>query len=65
MVDIEVGRAMVYFSVENKAKMGAGGLGVVKYSFGPKRRRFSLSKAAVLAFLGPKQRHFNHHKFFF
>ena len=32
MVDIEVGRAKVYFSVGNRAKMGVGGLGVVKCS---------------------------------
>ena len=30
MVDIEVGRARVYFFVGNMAKMGAIGLGVVK-----------------------------------
>ena len=33
MVDIEVGRAKLYFSVANKAKMGVGGFGVAKYSF--------------------------------
>ena len=33
MIDIEVGRARVYFfSVGNREKMGVGGLGVVKYS---------------------------------
>ena len=32
VVDIEVGRAKVYFSVGNNAKMGAGGVGVVKCS---------------------------------
>ena len=32
MVDIEIGRARVYFSIQNKAKMEVGGLGVVKYS---------------------------------
>ena len=32
VVDIEVGRARVYFSVGNRAKMGVGGLGVVKCS---------------------------------
>ena len=32
MVDIEIGRARVYFSIKNKAKKGVGGLGVVKCS---------------------------------
>ena len=32
MVDIEIGRARVYFSVGNRAKMGVGRLGVVKCS---------------------------------
>ena len=33
MVDIEVGRDRVYFSVGNWAKMGVRGFGVVKYNF--------------------------------
>ena len=32
MVDIEIGRDMVYFSVGNMEKMGLEGLGVVKCS---------------------------------
>ena len=40
MVDIEVGRARMYFSVENRVKMGTRRLGYAKYNFlGPKRRR--------------------------
>ena len=41
MVDIEVGKARVYFSVGNRAKMGARELEVVKYNFSKfKRPRF-------------------------
>ena len=58
MVDIEVRRARVYFSVGNKAKMGAGALGVVKCSLWGQN-------GVVLAFLGPKRRCFSHHKLFF
>ena len=32
MVDIEVGRARMYFSVENRVKMGARRLGCAKYN---------------------------------
>ena len=32
VVDIEVGRAKVYFFVGNRAKMGVGRFGVMKYS---------------------------------
>ena len=33
MVDIEVGRARVYFSIGNRAKMGVEGFGVAKHGF--------------------------------
>ena len=59
VVDIEVGRAMVfffYFSLETRQKKGA--IGVVKYSFYGQN-------GVVLAFLGPKRRHFSHQKLFF
>ena len=58
MVDIEVGRIMMYFSVENKAKMGIERLGYAKYSIWDQND-------VVLVFLGPKQRRFSHHNFFF
>ena len=57
MVDIEVGRVRVYFSVENMAKMGAKRLGYAKYSFWAQN-------GVVLAFLGPKRRHFSLYNFF-
>ena len=42
VVDIEIGRDMVYFSVGNMEKMGVGGLGSSEMqSLGSKRHRFS------------------------
>ena len=55
---IEVGRARVYFSFGNKAKMGIGGLGVVKYSLWGQN-------GVVLAFLGLKRCRFDHQRPFF
>ena len=40
MVNIEVGRARMYFSVENRIKMGLVGLDMENTIFGAKRRRF-------------------------
>ena len=65
MVDIEVGRGMMYFSVENRAKIGVGKLGYAKYSFwsqnnvilpiitflNSKRRCFGLSRTKTSSFL--------------
>ena len=57
MVDIEVGRAMMYFSIENRAKKGVGRLGYAKYNLWGQN-------GVVLAFLRPKRRHFSHHNCF-
>ena len=40
MVDIEVRRTRMYFSVENGVKMGAIRLGYAKYNFGAKTALF-------------------------
>ena len=48
MVDIEVGKDMMYFSVENKSKIGTERFGYAKYSF------YSQNDI-VLVFLGPKR----------
>ena len=53
MVDIEVRRARMYFSIGNRAKMGVGGFGVAKYGFWGQN-------SFVLAFLKPKRRRFCH-----
>ena len=49
MVDVEVRRARVHFSVENRAKIRAGGLRVVKCSL-CKTTLFWLSEAFVFKF---------------
>ena len=55
MVDIEVGRARMYFSVENRAKKGIERPGYGKYSFWNQN-------GVILVFIWPKRSRFN---FFF
>ena len=69
MVDIEIRRAKVYFSVGNRVKMGVGGLGAVKCILWGQNdvlaiRSFSFliqridQNGVVLVCRGPKQRRF-------
>ena len=46
MIDIEVGRARMYFSVENKVKMGARRLGYKIQFLGPK---YNLYRIVILS----------------
>ena len=55
MIDIEVGRARVYFSVENRTKMGAGRLGYAKYNFWGQN---GVVLSIITFFFNSKQRHF-------
>ena len=72
VVDIEVGRARVYFLVGNRAKMGVRGLGVVKCSLSGQNGvvlaiisffffliQRTNQNGVVLVCLGPKRRHFS------